>query len=135
MASLLIILFIWPRLKDKRYKYINVLILTIIVALSIWIHASWYFFGLLVIAFLLAREWRVAILITVCSIAGIFMGASFTGHPIIFIKQMVTHFFLVFGNSDVERQLVSELRPMGGDFNSVIVVSAILGWRAGSRAL
>ena len=130
MASLLVILFMWPRLKSKRLQGVNILILTAIVALSIWIHASWYFFPFLIVAFLLAREWRAAALIAVSSVIGIFIGAAFTGHPIVFIKQMIAHLFLVFGSHDVERQLVSELRPMGGDFNSAIVVSAILGWKA-----
>ena len=130
MASLLVIFFIWPFLKQKKLQYINAAILVIIAALSVWIHASWYFFGLLVIVFLLAREWRAAALIAVSSIAGVLIGASFTGHPIIFIKQMVTHLFLVFGSYDVERQLVSELRPNVGDFIMVLTISAVLGWQA-----
>jgi len=130
MASLLVILFIWPRLKDKRYQLMNILILTAIVALSVWIHASWYFFILLVAAFSLAREWRAASLIAVSSAIGIFLGAALTGHPMIFIKQMVTHLFLVFGSHDVERQLVSELRPAVGNFGVILTVAAILGWKA-----
>ena len=129
MASLLLILFIWPSLKQKKLQYINALILIIIAALSVWIHASWYFFILLTVVFMLAREWRTAALIVVSSIAGIFIGASFTGHPIIFIKQMVTHLFLVFGSYDVERQLVSELRPGLGDFIIILTIAVMLGWR------
>lgn len=130
MAALLIVLFIWPGLKDKKHQLINILILTFITALSVWIHASWYFFILLIIAFSLAREWRAAALIAISSIIGIFIGASFTGHPIIFMKQMVTHLFLVFGSNDVERQLVGELRPAVGNYGIVLAAAAILGWRA-----
>ena len=129
MASLLVILFIWPSLKQKKLQYIKILILAVIVALSIWIHASWYFFSLLIVSFLLAREWRPAALIAVSSVAGVLTGAAFTGHPVIFIKQMVTHLFLVFGSYDVGRQLVSELQPLVGDFSVVLTILAILGWR------
>lgn len=130
MASLPVIFFIWPRLKDKRYWFASLLILTAITAFVIWIHASWYFFILVIISFLLAREWRAIALIAVSSAAGVFIGASFTGHPIIFIRQMVTHLFLVFGSHDVERQLVEELRPMLGDYGIVLTAAMILGWRA-----
>ncbi len=130
MMSLLVILFIWPRLKYKKSQYVNILMLTIIIAMSVWIHASWYFFILLVIAFSLAREWRAAALIAVSSVIGIFIGASFTGHPVIFIKQMVTHLFLVFGSHDVERQLVGELRPTIGNYTIILTAAAVLGWRA-----
>ncbi|MFA5143677.1 MAG: hypothetical protein WC522_05890 [Candidatus Omnitrophota bacterium] len=130
MASLLIILFIWPRLKDKERLGINIAVLVGITALSVWIHASWYFFILLVAAFILAREYRAAGLIAVSSLAGIFIGASLTGHPVVFIKQMVTHFFLVSGSYDVERQLVGELRPAIGNYGIILTAAAMLGAQA-----
>lgn len=130
MAFLLIVLFVWPALKNKERQYTNGFILTAIASLLVWIHAGWYFFILLIASFLLAREWRAAALITISSVAGVFIGASFTGHPLIFIKQMVTHLFLVFGSHDVERQLVGELRPMVGNYTVVLTTAAVLGWRA-----
>lgn len=129
MASLIIILLIWPRLNDKRYQLSNIIIITIIAALSVWIHASWYFFGIIVLTFLLAHQWRAATLIALSSVIGIFLGATFTGHPVIFIKQMVTHFFLVYGDHDVERQLVGELRPVIGNYIIILTAAAVLGWR------
>lgn len=130
MASLLAILFIWPRLKNKKFQHINILILTAIAALLVWIHASWYFFFLLFGAFMLAREWRISALIAISSVIGILMGASFTGHPILFLKQEFTHLFFVFGSYDVERQLVGELRPATGDYRVVLIALIMLGWRA-----
>lgn len=130
MASLLLILLIWPTFKEKKYEYINVIILTVIAALSVWIHASWYFFLLLMAAFMLAREWRASAIIAISSIMGVLIGASFTGHPILFLKQEVTHLFLVFGSYDVERQLVGELRPAFGDYRVVLIILMMLGWRA-----
>lgn len=130
MASLLVILFIWPGLKEKRSQYKNILILSAIVALSVWVHASWYFFLLLIVAFILAREWRASILIALSSVIGVLIGASLTGHPVVFLRQEMSHLLFVFGSHDVERQLVSELRPMVGDFRIVMAVFVILGWRA-----
>ena len=130
MTALLAILFMWPRLRQKKFQYTGIVTLIALIALSVWIHASWYFFILLIASFLVAREWRAAVLITISSMIGIFLGASFTGHPFIFIKQMVTHLFLVFGSYDVERELVGELRPMVGNYTVVLTIAAVLGWRA-----
>ncbi len=130
MVSLLLIFFIYPRLSNKKFQYINFTILTAITALSIWIHASWYFFILLIISFILARQWRASILMAISCITGIFLGASLTGHPILFIKQMIIHMMLVFGTHDVARQLVSELLPVIGDFRVPLVIIIMLGWRA-----
>lgn len=130
MAALLVILFMAPRLKEKKLQYINTLILTAIVSITVWIHASWYFFLLMVVVFLLSRQWRAAAIMAVSSILGIFIGASLTGHPIIFIRQMITHLFLVFGSHSLERQLVGELRPMVGDYRIVLTAMLMLVWRA-----
>ena len=130
MASLMAILFMWPRLREKKLQYTNLLILTCIIAISVWAHASWYFFLFLIIPFMLARQWRASVMLAIASGLGILIAASFTGHPVIFLKQMITHFFLVFGSNDVERQLVGELRPMIGDYSIVLTVLMVLGWRS-----
>lgn len=129
MASLLLILFIWPSFKNKKKQFVNFIILTMITALSVWIHASWYFFFLVALAFILAREWRASVLIIISSIVGIFLGASFTGHPILFLKQEILHLIFVFTSHDAERLLVSELRPAIGDPLGVFAALMVLGWR------
>lgn len=130
MSILLVILFIWPRLKDKKFQYAGISILAVIAALSVWIHASWYFFALVIVSFMLAREWRVSAIIAISSIIGIFLGASLTGHPVLFLRQEVAHLFLVFGSQDAERLLVSELRPAIVDYHIIVAVLLVLGWRS-----
>ncbi len=129
MAALLLILLIYPRLNDKKLQNKNIAILTCIIGISIWMHASWYFFLFLIIPFALARQWRASALLAISSGLGIFIGASLTGHPVLFLKQMLIHLFLVFGSNDVERQLVGELRPMIGDYSVILTILMMLGWR------
>lgn len=130
MASLLLVYFMQTRLKDKKYQPGNIAILSIIFAFSVWIHASWYFFPLLIISFMLAREWRSSALIAISSVLGISIGASLTGHPFIFLKQEAMHLFFVFGNHDAERLLVSELRSSFGDYRIISMVLFVLIWKA-----
>ena len=130
MASLLVFLFIWPLLKEKKFPAALSMLLTLFIAVTFWIHANWYFFGMLVVIFLLAREWRVALRIGVCSAIGILIGALFTAHPAIFIKQDIWRLFFVFRSADAERLLVGELQPGYPDIGAAILVLGMLGWRA-----
>lgn len=129
MFCLLLILFIWPGLKSKKMVYARAAAITLIITSLIFVHGSWYLIPLLLAVFLIAREWRVALILAACSLAGIMLGASFTGHPVIFMKQMVTHLLLVFGNHGVQSQLVTELRPSGGDFRILTIIAFMLIWR------
>lgn len=129
MAALLLMLFIWPRLKSKKIDYGAVAILTLAIAVTTWVHRTWYMLLIPVVSFLLAREWRASLWILVSSIAGIFIGASFTGHPIILLKQTILHLFLVLGSYETQDTLVGELRPTLIDFNVMMLIIAAMFWR------
>lgn len=130
MWSLVVILFLWPRLKNNARPYKEIIFITFVIAASVWIHCGWYLFLLPIACFLLAREWRAAAYLAVCWIAGTFIGAASTGQPVLFIKQTILHLTLVLGNHDAERMLVSELRPSMIDGGVLFMVLAMLGWRA-----
>jgi hypothetical protein len=129
MAVVLVLCFLWPRLRGTHTPYFLLIIITLLMATSTWVHCAWYLLALPVICFFLAREWRVGILIGISTIAGILIGASFTGHPYLFLKQNLFHAVYAFGNHDLQRMLVTEFQPYGSNLSIVIVVIGMLGWR------
>jgi len=130
MSVLVAISILWPRLRARKVPYGLLATLIILITLSTWIHCSWYLYILPIIAFFLAREWRAGVLLSICAVAGILMGAVLTLHPFLFLKQTLLHIYLAFGNTDTEQVLVGEFRPFLGDFSMVVAVAALLGWRA-----
>jgi hypothetical protein len=129
MASLLVIFSVWPSLKSRKISPALWVFLTLFIAVTFWIHANFYLFGMLVAVFLIAREWRVAFRVAVCSAIGILIGAAFTGNPIIFLKQDLWRLLFVFKSADTARLLVSELQPNYPNTAIAILVSGMLGWR------
>lgn len=129
MAVFSVICFLWPSLKAKDINFKTVIFLTIAIALSTWIHCSWYLFLLPIASFFLAREWRAGMIFSICAILGIITGACSTGHPIIFIRQTITHLFLAFTSVDIQRLLVGEFQPALPDVNIIMMVVGLLGWQ------
>jgi hypothetical protein len=128
MAVVLVLCLIWPKLRNKKIPY-NILIpLILLMAASTWIHCAWYLLALPVMCFFLAREWRAGILVGIATFIGILIGASFTGHPYLFLKQNLFHAIHAFGSHDLQRMLVTEFRSYGSNFPIVIVVCGMLGW-------
>ena len=129
MTTLVVLCLVWTRLRDDKRPYKTMILVTLLVALSTWIHCSWYLIAFPIVCFIIAREWRVAIILSVCSIVGIFVGAALTGHPWLFISQNIIHAFLVFNKHAFTRTLTIELRPFTGDILTVMAVVFMLSWR------
>ncbi|MEE8317676.1 MAG: hypothetical protein V3S13_02045, partial [Candidatus Omnitrophota bacterium] len=129
MAVVLVLCFLWQKLRSKKLPYKLLVILTLLMAASTWIHCAWYLLGLPVICFFIAREWRAAILVSFSTIIGIVLGASFTGHPYLLIKQNILHVIHAFGSHDFQHMLVGEFQSSRGDVLMVIVVAGMLAWR------
>ena len=131
MAVVVLLGFVWPRFKTKPITWGSVITLTILIALATWInHCLWYIFALPVLCFFLAREWRAGFVVAICTLAGVLIGMTITGQPIQLFHQTLGHFFHTLGDHTLSRQLVPELQPFGGEIVMVIVVMAVLGWRA-----
>ncbi len=130
MAVVVFLGFVWPRFKSKPLPWRPAIILTVLIALSTWIHCLWYMFALPVVCFLLAREWRAGFVVAICTLVGVLIGMMMTGSPIQFIEQTLRHFFHSFGEHTLSRQLVPEFRPFDGEMIMVMVVMGFLGWRA-----
>ena len=129
MSGILLLCFLWPRLKEKKAPYAVMGVLTAIFALSTWIHGSWYLFALPILCFFISREWKSGIRLTICAIIGVITGACLTGSPYLFLRQEIIHMSLVFGSASSSRLLVTELQPFSGEPMMVLFILGMLVWR------
>lgn len=129
MAALMALCFLWPRLKSDKIPYGTMCLITALIALSTWIHCTWYLLIFTIICFVLARENRAASRVTICMVTGILLGALLTGHPILFISQNIVHAFMAYSKYTLPRMLVIEFRPLSGNILAVIAVVLMLSWR------
>ena len=129
MAILLVIFFFWPRLKEKKPPLAVMVALTVLIALSAWIHGVWYLFALPAFSFFAAREYRAGTRFLVCAGLGALIGASLTGHPCLFMKQAITETAGAVFSASTQRLLVGELQSFGGDVLMIFLILVMLGWR------
>jgi hypothetical protein len=129
MAVVLFVCLIWPRFRAEKTPYAAFAGLCAAIALSTWIHCSWYLFALPVFSFLLARQWRVAFRVSIAALVGITIGACLTGNPFEFLQQTWNHAIRAFEGNPLQRILVTEFQPFSGDAITVMLVSVMLIWR------
>jgi hypothetical protein len=129
MALVLLFCFVWDKIRDKNKPWPELIALSAITALATWIHGAWYLFMLPLFALVLARQWRVFLFISGAMFLGVVCGAMLTGSPLVFLHQMVFHALEAFGNSDFQRQLVSEFQPFSGEALVFFLVGGFLLWR------
>jgi len=121
MAAMLILLCVWTRAERARG---GVLLLTIsLMALSTWVHGSWYLPTLIPVVFLLAGAWGKALLLVACWAAGTILGASFTGDPWAFLTQSALFAFRALGAP--RASLVGEFQPFTGGYPAAIIVALV----------
>jgi hypothetical protein len=131
-AILIMLLLLWGREQNQRPRNLTLGLTVLGIAVSAWIHGSWYLWVLPAAAIFFAGLWRPALWYVGCWLTGSFLGSALTGHPWEFLIQSVEHMFGVFGHLVVNRQLEPEMYPSDGDPLAVIVVSVLLLWRASS---
>ena len=129
MAMVLLFCFLWDRIRGKKRPWAELVVLALVAALVTWIHGTWYLFALPLLALLLARQWRVFMLMSGAISLGVFLGAMFTGSPLAFLHQMLFHTLEAFGRHNFQRQLVSEFQPFAGEVPVFLLVSTLLLWR------
>jgi len=130
IAVFLALIFIWFGLQNRRPRWSGIIASVILIALAAWVHGSWYQLGIPIAALVLAGQWRSAAWYGGSWLVGSFLGCGLTGHPFQFLEQSVHHLFGVFGDYHLDRQLVTELLPSGGDPQMVLFLIGILLWRA-----
>ncbi len=130
MSVVLVLCFLWPKLRSKRLPYTLLIVLTLLMAAVTWIHSTaWYLLSLPIACLFIAREWRAGILVSISTAVGILLGASFTGHPYLLLKQSILIVIRAFGSHDFLYMLVGEFQPSSGDVLMVMIVAGMLIWR------
>lgn len=122
-------LFGWSLGGDKTPSRVTLTLTTIGVCLSVWVHGTWYLWALPVMALVLARMPKKAFWFSLCAIAGVLGGALLTGRPVDFLMQQVSMARLITAEHLPQWMLVGEFKPSYGEFNSVLMVAAVLIWR------
>jgi hypothetical protein len=132
MAVTAILLLMWSRLEQKPPGFRELLVTVLLIAAVSWIHGSFYQLILPALGLLLAGRWRQAFWFGAAWAAGSFLGASFTGHPWMFLGQGVRFVSGILGDYALARQLVSEYLPSDGNGGVVLAVVIMILWRARS---
>jgi hypothetical protein len=128
MIATVTLLQLWARPRE-RIPPAQLAASVALVGFSVWVHGSWYLFGIVVAAFALCGEWRKTAWLAACWLAGTLLGATLTGHPVAYLRQTTSHLFDVFGGTLLDRMLVSELRADYGDLTFLMGIGLMLVWR------
>ncbi len=101
--------------------------LGLLIACCTLVHGIWYLWALPVAAFFIAGEFRWGIGVGIAWLAGSFLGALFTGHPIGSLLYALRDRPAdgQFGREQPEA-MVTELRPFSGDFLGLSVLGGLL---------
>lgn len=129
MAATLLILMLWTRKEQEKPKPGLLALTTGLLALSAWIHGGWYLFSLVIAAFFLSGRTGSALRLTGCWLVGSLLGAVLTGHPFSFLANAVKIVVTCFQDAPLQRMLVLEFLPSGGNVVAIFAVAALLLWR------
>ena len=130
---LIAILFAWSAKDDPKPSRPKIVLTTLGIALSVWVHGAWYLWVLPVAAFLLARKWRQGLWLAGCILVGTVAGALLTGHPVEFLNQALLIAASISKEHVPQWLLVGEFRPSYGEFTTALLVAVVLIWRRLSR--
>ena len=125
---LIALLFAWAR-HPAPPSLLKIVLTGVAIALSVWMHGAWYLWVLPLVAFFFARQWRAGAWLTLCAAVGTLVGASLTGHPLVFLNQALWMALAVYQEHAPEWTLVGEFRPIQGAFNTVVLLVLVFLWR------
>jgi len=129
MTVLLTLAFMWRRLKSDRLPLGPLVILLLGITLSTWTNGIPHLYILVLLAFGLAREWRVTARLAVVFTLGAVLGASLTGHPIRFIWEGLLLSYRAFSDAPLQRMLVMEFQSYAAEGSFVLAIFLVLLWR------
>jgi hypothetical protein len=122
-----LLLQLWARAEKVS---VRAMVLSIaLMGFSVWVHGSWYLFGFVSAGFAFAGSWRKAWAFGWCWVAGTLLGATLTGHPVVYLHETTVHLMSTFGGNPLQRFLVTELQPDSGDVIFVGAIVLVLLWR------
>ncbi|MBD3393764.1 MAG: hypothetical protein GF418_16655 [Chitinivibrionales bacterium] len=121
----------WESFAERNKPWKAMLLLTAAIAVTTWIQPASYLYGLPIVCFAIARQWRAVARIAVCVVLGSILGLLMTGHAAETIQRT---FYVVLRSPTqtmLSRMLVTELQPMRGSALHVFTIGAVLLlWRA-----
>jgi hypothetical protein len=126
IAGLLVILSVWQVRGSKPPKWWTAVWMTLLIAVCSFVHGVWYLWSLPVAAFFLAGQFRWGLSLMVGWVAGVFLGASFTGHPFISLWQALVMAYRAFGLHLTQRTMVSEFWSSAGDVYGLVLLGGLL---------
>ena len=132
MTALLVILFSQLSLGSARAPRRTLALVALAIAAAVWTSGSWFLFALPLLAFLAAREWRAAVNLGWCTLAGVLLGALPSGKPFVFLRDNFLHAARDFGSLPVRKMLVPELQSFDG-YPLVVVAVVALVFRRWAR--
>ncbi len=129
MAVLITVCLLWPRLRSDRFPTAPLALLLVGVTLSTWTNGVPHLYLLVLLAFVLAREWRVAARLAGVFALGTVLGASLTGQPIRFIWEGLVVSYRAFSDTPLQHMLVMEFQSYAGEGSFVLAILLVLLWR------
>jgi hypothetical protein len=126
MFVLLLFFYLYEVIRDKQRPIWELVALTVLIALTTWIHCAWHLWFMPLFAILVARDFRSFKLIAFSILLGILLGSILVGNPLHFFYQTTTHLYEATSSYEVKRQLVSEFQPFAGDSQGVLIVAFFL---------
>jgi len=126
MAALFALLLLWRQFGSGRPKWWMAAMMTGFITASVYFHGAWYLWALPVAAFFIAGRFRWGFAVAGCSVAGVFLGCLLTGHLIDYPLQAIKVLMLTTGKHLTQRTLATELQPLNGDVNALLIVGGLV---------
>src|SRR5208282_5906400 len=126
VAGLLTILFAWQVRGSSPPKWRTAAGMAVVISCCTFVHGVWYLWALPVAAFFLAGQFRWGLMLLAGWVAGSFLGASFTGHPLASLYQAVVMASRAFGLHSTQRTLASEFQPSAGELFGLVIMGGLL---------
>lgn len=126
IAALMALLLFWRQFSAAKPKWWMAVLMTGLMAASVYFHGTWYLWALPVAAFFLAGQFRWGFTVAVCWVAGVFLGSLLTGHLIEYPLQAIKVVQLATGRHMTQRTLAGELQPENGDMYALYALGGLL---------
>jgi hypothetical protein len=125
-SGVVTILYAWQFRGSSPPRWRTLAWMTALIAFCTLVHGIWYLWALPVAAFFLAGQFRWGMMAAVGWVAGTFLGASLTGHPIDSLCYAVTIGRRTLGLHNVQLTMTTELQPFAGDVLALVVFGGLL---------
>jgi hypothetical protein len=123
------VLMNWSKPESNRPSRKQIVLTVVAIATSTYVHGTWYLWAVPVAAFFLAGWFRAGGWLAACWLVGAVAGGLLTGRPIEFLRQALLLVSTIFREHLPQSQLVGELGPHEGEFETVVLVALVFLWR------